>query len=144
MNHVAIVGRLTADPEVRYTQGDNALCIASFTVALDRRNRNAEQTADFPNCVAFGKTAEFIEKYFHKGMRIGGTGRIQTRNYDGRDGKKVYVTEIVLEQVEFVESKQQNNSQQSGGKYSAPAQNNDPLAGFMDIPDDMSEDLPFN
>ena len=140
MNHVAIVGRMCADPEVRYTQGDNALCIASFTVALDRRNRNAEQTADFPNCVAFGKTAEFIEKYFHKGMRIGGTGRIQTRNYDGRDGKKVYVTEIVLEQVEFVESKQQTGQQSK--RQTAPA--SDPLDGFMDIPDDMSEDLPFN
>ena len=105
MNHVSIVGRLTGDPEVRYTQGDNSTCIASFTVALDRRSRNSEQTADFPNCVAFGKTAEFIEKYFHKGMRIGGTGRIQTRTYENREGRKVYVTEIVLEQVEFVESK---------------------------------------
>ena len=139
MNHVAIVGRLTADPEVRYTQGDNALCIASFTVALDRRSRNAEQTADFPNCVAFGKTAEFIEKYFHKGMRIGGTGRIQTRNYTNRDGQKVYVTEIVIEQAEFVESK---------GQQSAPAKNSakssDPLDGFMNIPDALTEELPFN
>ena len=139
MNHVAIVGRMTADPEVRYTQGDNSMCIASFTVALDRRNRNAEQTADFPNCVAFGKTAEFIEKYFHKGMRIGGTGRIQTRNYTNRDGQKVYVTEIVIEQAEFVESK---------GQQSAPAKNStkssDPLDGFMNIPDDLTEELPFN
>ena len=130
---------MTADPEVRYTQGDNSMCIASFTVALDRRNRNAEQTADFPNCVAFGKTAEFIEKYFHKGMRIGGTGRIQTRNYTNRDGQKVYVTEIVIEQAEFVESK---------GQQSAPAKNStkssDPLDGFMNIPDDLTEELPFN
>ena len=140
MNHVSIVGRMCAEPEVRYTQGDNALCIASFTVALDRRNRNAEQTADFPNCVAFGKTAEFIEKYFHKGMRIGGTGRIQTRNYDGRDGKKVYVTEIVLEQVEFVESKQQTGQQNK--RQTAPA--SDPLDGFMNIPDGFDEELPFN
>ena len=139
MNHVAIVGRLTADPEVRYTQGDNSMCIASFTVALDRRSRNAEQTADFPNCVAFGKTAEFIEKYFRKGMRIGGTGRIQTRNYTNRDGQKVYVTEIVIEQAEFVESK---------GQQSAPAKNSakssDPLDGFMNIPDGIDELLPFN
>lgn len=140
MNHVAIVGRLTADPEVRYTQGDNALCIASFTVALDRRNRNAEQTADFPNCVAFGKTAEFIEKYFHKGMRIGGTGRIQTRNYTNRDGQKVYVTEIVIEQAEFVESKGQQTAPAKTGKQ----QSNDPLDGFMNIPDDFDEELPFN
>ena len=139
MNHVAIVGRMTADPEVRYTQGDNSMCIASFTVALDRRSRNAEQTADFPNCVAFGKTAEFIEKYFHKGMKIGGTGRIQTRNYTNRDGQKVYVTEIVIEQAEFVESK---------GQQSAPAKNSakssDPLDGFMNIPDGIDELLPFN
>ena len=142
MNHVAIVGRMTADPEVRYTQGDNSTCIASFTVALDRRSRNAEQTADFPNCVAFGKTAEFIEKYFHKGMRIGGTGRIQTRTYENREGRKVYVTEIVLEQVEFVESKGQ---QSEPAKESRPAPSNDPLDGFMNIPDGLDDmELPFN
>ena len=142
MNHVAIVGRMTADPEVRYTQGDNSTCIASFTVALDRRSRNAEQTADFPNCVAFGKTAEFIEKYFHTGMRIGGTGRIQTRTYENREGRKVYVTEIVLEQVEFVESKGQ---QSEPAKESRPAPSNDPLDGFMNIPDGLDDmELPFN
>jgi len=141
MNHVAIVGRLTADPEVRYTQGDNALCIASFTVALDRRNRNSEQTADFPNCVAFGKTAEFIEKNFHKGMRIGGTGRIQTRTYDNREGRKVYVTEIVIEQAEFVESK----GQQATPAKASNKQSNDPLDGFMNIPDGIDDmELPFN
>ena len=141
MNHVAIVGRLTGDPEVRYTQGDNSTCIASFTVALDRRNRNAEQTADFPNCVAFGKTAEFIEKYFHKGMRIGGTGRIQTRTYENREGRKVYVTEIVLEQVEFVESK----GQQVAPAKTSNKQSNDPLDDFMSIPDGIDEvELPFN
>lgn len=139
MNFVGIVGRMVADPEIRYTQGDNSMCIASFTVAIDRRSRNAEQTADFPNCVAFGKTAEFIEKYFHKGMRIGGTGRIQTRTYENREGRKVYVTEIVLEQVEFVESKQQSGQQ---NKQTAPA--NDPLDGFMNIPDGIDEELPFN
>lgn len=133
---------MTADPEVRYTQGDNSMCIASFTVALDRRSRNAEQTADFPNCVAFGKTAEFIEKYFHKGMRIGGTGRIQTRNYENREGRKVYVTEIVLEQVEFVESKGQ---QTAPARESRPAPSNDPLDDIMNIPDGIDEvELPFN
>lgn len=142
MNHVAIVGRLTGDPEVRYTQGDNSTCIASFTVALDRRNRNAEQTADFPNCVAFGKTAEFIEKHFHKGMRIGGTGRIQTRTYENREGRKVYVTEIVIEQAEFVESKGQ---QATPARESRPAPSNDPLDGFMNIPDGIDDmELPFN
>ena len=133
---------MTGDPEVRYTQGDNSTCIASFTVAIDRRNRNAEQTADFPNCVAFGKTAEFIEKHFHKGMRIGGTGRIQTRTYENREGRKVYVTEIVLEQVEFVESKGQ---QSAPARESRPAPSNDPLDGFMNIPDGIDDmELPFN
>lgn len=142
MNHVAIVGHMTGDPEVRYTQGDNSMCIASFTVALDRRSRNAEQTADFPNCVAFGKTAEFIEKHFHKGMRIGGTGRIQTRTYDNREGRKVYVTEIVIEQAEFVESKGQ---QSAPAKENRPAPSNDPLDGFMNIPDGIDDmELPFN
>ena len=131
---------MTRDPEVRYTQGENSLCIASFTVALDRRNRNQDQTADFPNCVAFGKTAEFIEKYFRKGMRIGGTGRIQTRSYENRNGEKVYVTEIVLEQAEFVESK----SDSAPAKKTAKALHNDPLDGFMDIPDEIGdEELPF-
>lgn len=130
---------MTRDPEVRYTQGENSLCIASFTVALDRRNRNQDQTADFPNCVAFGKTAEFIEKYFRKGMRIGGTGRIQTRSYENRNGEKVYVTEIVLEQAEFVESK----GDSAPAKKTAKAPQNDPLDGFMDIPDEMDEELPF-
>lgn len=130
---------MTRDPEVRYTQGENSLCIASFTVALDRRNRNQDQTADFPNCVAFGKTAEFIEKYFRKGMRIGGTGRIQTRSYENRNGEKVYVTEIVLEQAEFVESKGDSAPKTNYGKPQ-----NDPLDGFMDIPDEIGdEELPF-
>ena len=130
---------MTRDPEVRYTQGENSLCIASFTVALDRRNRNQDQTADFPNCVAFGKTAEFIEKYFRKGMRIGGTGRIQTRSYENRNGEKVYVTEIVMEQAEFVESKSD-----SAPKSNTAKPQNDPLDGFMDIPDEIDEaELPF-
>ena len=131
---------MTRDPEVRYTQGENSLCIASFTVALDRRNRNQDQTADFPNCVAFGKTAEFIEKYFRKGMRIGGTGRIQTRSYENRNGEKVYVTEIVLEQAEFVESKGDSKPAQKTAK----APQNDPYDGFMDIPDGIDEELPFH
>ena len=131
---------MTRDPEVRYTQGENSLCIASFTVALDRRNRNQDQTADFPNCVAFGKTAEFVEKYFRKGMRIGGTGRIQTRSYENRNGEKVYVTEIVLEQAEFVESK----SDSAPAKKTAKAPQHDPLAGCMDIPDEIGdEELTF-
>ena len=139
MNFVALVGRLTKDPEIRWTQGQNPLCVASFSVAVDRRVRRDgnQQAADFPNCVAFGKTAEFLEKYFSKGMRIGLTGRIQTRSYDGRDGRKVYVTEVVAENVEFVESK---TARVQGA---APANIPDEIDGFMQIPDGFDEDLPF-
>lgn len=142
MNSVQLVGRLTRDAEIRYSQGDNATCIASFSIAVDRPTKSAQQTADFPNIVAFGKTAEFIEKYFRKGMRIGLNGRIQTRSYDNRDGKKVWVTEVVAEHVEFVESKQQTSQQQDTGKAPAPANNS--FDGFMDIPDDFTEELPFS
>lgn len=138
MNKVLIVGRLTADPEVRYTQGENATAVARFTVAVDRRfKRDGEATADFPSCVAFGKTAEFIEKYFKKGSKIGLAGRIQTGSYTNKDGARVYTTDIVVEEVEFVESKGSSDAS------AAPAPATDPN-GFMNIPDDIDEDLPFN
>ena len=142
MNSVQLVGRFTRDPEIRYSQGDNASCIASFSIAVDRPVKSAQQTADFPNIVAFGKTAEFIEKYFQKGMRIGINGRLQTRSYDNRDGKKVWVTEVVAEHVEFVESKQQTGQQQDTGKYAPPA--NAISDVFMNIPDGIDEELPFS
>jgi len=144
MNKVELVGRLTRDPEVRYTQGENASAIARFSVAVNRRFKNNEGNyeADFINCVAFGKSAEFIEKYFKKGMAIGISGRIQTGNYTNKDGVKVYTTDVVVEEAEFVESK-------NGGGASAPsnaqASNNAPSAdGFMNIPDGIDEELPFN
>lgn len=144
MNKSILVGRLTRDPEVRYSQGENANAVARFTIAVNRRFKNNEGNydADFINCVAFGKSAEFIEKYFKKGMAIGITGRIQTGNYTNKDGVKVYTTDVVVEEAEFVESK-------NGGGASAPSNapansnvstNND----FMNIPDDISEELPFN
>ena len=142
MNSVQLVGRFTRDPEIRYSQGENASCIASFSIAVDRPVKSAQQTADFPNIVAFGKTAEFIEKYFRKGMRIGLNGRLQTRSYDNRDGKKVWVTEVVAEHVEFVENKQQTGQQPDTEKAPAPANNS--FDGFMDIPDDFTEELPFS
>ena len=98
------MGRLTKDPEVRYTQSDNSMCIASFTVAVDRRFKG-EQSADFINCVAFGKLGEHVEKYYRKGLKTALTGRLQVRNYTNRDGQKVYVTEVVVEELEFAESK---------------------------------------
>ena len=142
MNKWMGTGRLTRDPEVRYSQGQNPTAIARFTLACDRRfKRDGDQNADFISCIAFGKTAEHIEKYWHKGMKMAAVGRIQTGSYTNRDNQKVYTTDVVVEEVEFCESK---GSQQNF----APAQNtepaSDPLAGFMDIPDDMSEDLPFN
>lgn len=144
MNKVELVGRLTRDPEVRYTQGENASAIARFSVAVNRRFKNAEGNydADFINCVAFGKSAEFIEKYFRKGMAIGISGRIQTGNYTNKDGVKVYTTDVVVEEAEFVESKN------AGG---ATATSNTPSNagtsasdGFMNIPDGIDEELPFN
>lgn len=138
MNKVILMGRLTKDPEVRYTQGDNSTCVASFTIAVDRKfKRDGEQTADFINCVAFGRLAEHVEKYYRKGLKTALTGRIQTRNYTNRDGKKVYITEVVAEELEFAESK----GESTGG--ATPASGTDPLDGFMSIPDDMDENLPF-
>ena len=136
MNVVCITGRMTREPEVRYSQSGTAF--ASFTLAVDRRfKREGEPSADFPNCTAFGKTAEFLEKYFSKGMKAEVVGRIQTRSYDGKNGK-VYVTEIVAEQVNFAESKGD-----SAPKSNIAKPQNDPLDGFMDIPDEIDEELPF-
>lgn len=145
MNKVELVGRLTRDPEVRYTQGENASAVARFSVAVNRRFKNAEGNydADFINCVAFGKSAEFIEKYFRKGMAIGLTGRIQTGSYTNKDGVKVYTTDVVVEEAEFVESK---NSSNATGTPNTPSNNNTSSGdGFMNIPDGIEDsELPFN
>lgn len=144
MNKSILVGRLTRDPEVRYSQGENANAVARFTIAVNRRFKNNEGNydADFINCVAFGKSAEFIEKYFKKGMAIGITGRIQTGNYTNKDGVKVYTTDVVVEEAEFVESK---NSGGSSASSNVPTNNNSPSAdGFINIPDGIDEELPFN
>ena len=152
MNKVVLVGRLTRDPEVRYSQGNNATAVARYTVAVDRRfKRDGEPTADFIPCVIFGRSAEFAEKYFHQGMRVSISGRIQTGSYTNKDGVKVYTTEVIVEEQEFAESK---NAGGSNGGYSAPQHNNPaPSAntsdlgsadGFMNIPDGIDEELPFN
>lgn len=147
MNRVILMGRLTRDPEVRYSQGENATAVARYTLAVDRRfNRNNdEQTADFINCVAFGRSGEFAEKYLHKGTKIAITGRIQTGSYTNKDGVRVYTTDVVVEDQEFAESR---NASAANGGY-APAERNDsaPAAagdGFMNIPDGIDEELPFN
>ena len=142
MNKVILMGRLTRDPEVRYTQGDNASAVARFSHAVDRRfKKDGEQTADFINCVAFGKTGEFIEKYGRKGTKFVVEGRIQTGSYTNKDGQKVYTTDVVVEQVEFAESK----SSADGNTTNNTANSNAPTdTSFMDIPDGIGEELPFN
>lgn len=112
MNKVVIIGRFTRDPEIKYSTGENATATARFSLAVNRRFKNKEGNydADFINCVAFGKTAEFIEKYFTKGMAIGITGRIQTGSYINKEGQKVYTTDVVVEETEFVESKNKGTS----------------------------------
>lgn len=135
------MGRLTADPEVRYSQGDNSTAIARYTLAVNRRfQREGEQTADFINCVAFGKSGEFAEKYFQKGMRVAISGRIQTGSYTNKDGVKVYTTDIVVEEQEFAQSKSENDSSSATSQV-AQNRSND---GFMNIPDGIDEGLPFN
>ena len=145
MNKVILMGRLTRDPDVRYSQGQTATAVARYTLAIDRRfKREGEPTADFINCVAFGKAGEFAEKYFRKGIKVVVTGRIQTGNYTNREGQKVYTTNVVIEEQEFAESK--NASAENGGvaPTDRPSPGNDMGDGFMNIPDGIDEELPFN
>ena len=151
MNKVILMGRLTRDPEVRYAQGDSPLAIARYSLAVDRRqarnNNGDEQTADFINCVAFGRTAEFAEKYLRKGTKIAVTGRIQTGSYTNKDGVKVYTTEVVVEEHEFAESKNASAGNEGGfgnGGYASSAPSQGAGDGFMNIPDGIDEELPFN
>ena len=141
MNKIILMGRLVRDPEIKYTTGENSKPVAWYTLAVDRRfKRDGEPTADFINCVAFGKSAEFAEKYFRQGIKIVITGRIQTGSYTNKDGQKVYTTDVVVEDQEFAESKA--TSQQNQQKPSGPAPDNSD--GFMNIPDGIDEVLPFN
>ncbi len=149
MNKVILMGRLTRDPEVRYSQGENATAVARYTLAVDRRfKRDGEATADFINCVAFGRAAEFAERYFRQGIRIVITGRIQTGSYTNRDGVKVYTTDVVVEEQEFAESKAASDQNSGSFRAAAPAPSPAPSVdagdGFMNIPDGIDEELPFN
>lgn len=142
MNKWIGMGRLTRDPEIRYTQGNDPMCVARYTLAVDRRvKKDGQDNADFINCVAFGKAGEFVEKYCKKGTKLAVSGRIQTGSYTNRDGQKVYTTEVVIEEQEFAESKNAS----SGGQNQAPQQSQkaEGLDGFMDIPDGIDESLPF-
>ena len=147
MNKVVLMGRLTRDPDVRYSQGETPLAIARYTLAVDRRfKRNGEQDADFINCVAFGRTAEFAEKYLKQGTKMVVSGRIQTGSYTNRDGVKVYTTEVVIEEQDFAESKAAaaQNSSMGVPQPSAPQPSVAASDGFMNIPDGLEEELPFS
>ena len=151
MNKVILMGRLTRDPDVRYSQAENPMAIARYTLAVDRRfskRDNADgQTADFIQCVAFGRSGEFAEKYLKKGTKMCVSGRIQTGSYTNKDGVKVYTTEVIVEDQEFAESKNASGGQggfapQGGGDFQGAPQPADD--GFMNIPESMEEELPFN
>ena len=148
MNKVILMGRLTRDPEVRYSQGENATAVARYSLAVDRRfRRENEPTADFINCVAFGRAAEFAERYLRQGTKIAVTGRIQTGSYTNRDGVKVYTTDVVVEEQEFAESKAAGGASTPANNYQAspaPSPSSDIGDGFMNIPDGIDEELPFS
>lgn len=147
MNKVVLVGRLTRDPEIRYPQNDNQTAVARYTLAVDRRfKRENEQTADFIPCVVFGKMAEFTEKYFRQGMRVSVSGHIRTGSYTNRENRKVYYTDVVIEEQEFAESKRESDINRP-----APRQQEQPAEtpdigpdGFMNIPEGLEEELPFD
>ena len=160
MNKVILMGRLTRDPDIRYSQGDNSMAIARYSLAVDRRRSGPDgnRETDFINCVAFGRAAEFAERYLHQGTKIAVTGRIQTGSYTNKDGQKVYTTDVIIEEQEFAESKAASENRQSGGYGGQPSnsgqssRSNDiandfePVGeGFLNIPESVEdESLPFN
>lgn len=136
MNKVILVGRLVRDPDVRYSQGSQPMAVARFTLAVDRKyKKDGEQSADFISCIAFGKSGEFVEKYLRKGTKIACEGHWQTGSYKNRDGQTIYTNDCVIDAMEFAESKRDESGQ------ATPSQDND---GFMQIPDGIDEELPFN
>ncbi len=143
MNKVILMGRLVRDPEVRYSQGNNTMAIARYSLAVDRRFKRDgdKQTADFINCVAFGKSGEFAEKYLHKGTKIAVVGRIQTGSFTNKDGQKVYTTDVIVEEQEFAESKNSGSADNTQAAKPSNAGNTD----FMNLPDEIEDsELPFN
>ncbi len=145
MNKVILMGRLTRDPEVRYSQGASQTAVARFSIAVDRRfKREGEPDADFFNCTAFGKQAEFIERYMRKGIKVVVCGRVQNDNYTNKEGQMVYSVRVMVDEIEFAESKSSQQGGDNGGFV--PVQSAEPVAageGFMNIPDGI-EELPFN
>ena len=140
MNKVILMGRLTADPEVNYSAGENATAFGRYTLAVDRRfKKDGDATADFIRCVTFGKSAEFAKNYFHKGIKIAVEGRIQTGSYTNKDGQKVFTTDVIVENQEFAESKNASG----GGTTTTQNSNASVDDGFMNIPEGLDEELPF-
>lgn len=137
MNKTILCGRLTADPDVRYSQTAEPMAVARYTLAVDRKfKKEGEQSADFINCVAFGKSADFADKYYRKGTKIIITGRIQTGSYTNKDGQKVYTTDVVVEEQEFAESKKDSSEK--------PQRSDDNgMGGFMNVPEGIADELPF-
>ncbi|MCI9558783.1 single-stranded DNA-binding protein [Candidatus Ventrimonas sp. KK005] len=156
MNRVILMGRLTRDPELRYSQGERSMAITRYTLAVDRRGRargnqddDQSQTADFINIVAFDKAAEFAKKYFFQGMRVLVSGRIQTGSYTNKEGQRVYTTDVIVDDQEFADSKNANGGGNSGGYGYQPTSRPSPSSaigdGFMNIPDGVEDEgLPFN
>lgn len=141
MNKVVLMGRLTRDPEVRYSQGESQTAIARYTLAIDRRfKRDGEEGTDFINCIGFGKTGEFAEKYLRKGMKIAVIGRIQTGSYTNKEGVKVYTTDVVVEEQEFAESKNAQGGNSNSNSSPSTSNNAD---GFMNLPDGIDDEIPF-
>ena len=143
MNKVILMGRLTKDPEIRYTKGEKTMAVARYTLAVDRRfgRKDGEQTADFVPCVSFGKAAEFAEKYFHQGLKIAVTGRIQTGSYTNREGNKISTSDVIVEEQEFADSKAAGGSAEVNNSKRTGSQEADD--GFMNIPDGIDDELPF-
>lgn len=146
MNKVILIGRLTRDPDVRYSQGENPTAVARYTLAVDRKyKRDGDPTADFINCVAFGRNGEFAEKYLQQGIKIAVCGHIQTGSYTNKDGQKVYTTDIVVEEHDFCERKADNGTaMQYGTQVGFPNYGPAGSDGFHNIPDGIDEELPFN
>ena len=141
MNKVILMGRLVRDPEVRYSQGANQTAVARFSLAVDRKfKREGEPEADFFNCTSFGKQAEFVERYLHKGTKVVLSGRIQNNNYTNKDGQMVYAIQIMVEEIEFAESKNGGSSDVQSSTPALPSSSD----GFMNIPDGIDEELPFS
>lgn len=146
MNKVILMGRLTRDPDVRYSQGAEPIAIARYTLAVDRRTKKeGEQSADFISCIAFARNGEFAEKYLKKGTKVVITGRIQTGSYTNKEGQKVYTTDVVVEEQEFAESKNSESNREERDRAAMQAAGfTDAGDGFMNIPEGIDEELPFN